>query len=361
MSSFVASPYVGLPPAIGNQKTTTMVNFVMDSAASFLVSGDVALVTFVAPANTTLVSSYLFCRTKTGSPGDLNSELYGNNTSLYIPTGFPLQDGVLAAASISSTTWLKTTYGTPAALTKYERYWLLWGLASGDGSNNISIATTAPWQSVLSAQTVSLFGPSQDTAGGVTPSVSAGPAVCVLKFGDGSVIGFPYTTITSDTNNALKRGFLISPPHGGLVIGGALFTASSAITGIEVFSGNAAPNTTPIASRTFVAGTGIVGAAAFDPITIPDDNTDYRVVLTYSGNSTSPGYINGLDFSTHADVMAAAYMSGKVKHTISTAPGTGWTDSADKLPQMALLLSGIGDSGGFGGGTIRAGQLRRVA
>ena len=317
-------------PRIGQIGQASATGQALDNAYTRGSAGKCVLVRFIAPVSARLTDVYLF-----------SSSLTGSATASCDLCNYTDPDTL--GSLVESTTWTcngankwnRATFASNT-LTAGSLYVLVIGDPDGAGANFATvlyqggIGETANQRAILQSYT--------STNGGSTWTTrNAGPLV--LKFADGSVYGVPFTTNTVDANNARERGVRIRLTERLLLAGlGFNSTSGANINGAKIYADATAPGGTALVSFSAAAGVNSFGHLLLSAPYQLEAKTWYRVVLTYSGNSTSPGYLQVQDSAAYADVLGATFLGGSAYHTIDDGAG-GWTDATDKWPRLWLLCS----------------------
>lgn len=322
-------------PTLGVALQTTAANYKLDSAYTFNSAGDAMAIRFVAPKTVTLTDVYIFCDAITGTPSTMRVELR-NYAGLALPGG-TLHASTTASWPASSSKWVKATFGSPYTLTVGETYFLIVADAAGGAVNYASPlyrgAINANDRLYYLAETVT-------SANGFFTAGSAASCVpgFVLKFGDGTYWGQPFTDNLNYTSNTRERGFLLTPDC-DMLLKGVVFTQASQINGFKVYPAASAPGGTALATISFGGVAGAAGAALWSPQLL-QRGYQYRCVFTFGSASTAPVYWVIEDYASFPEVAGAVTGDGAIQGTIDNGAG-GWTDSPDQLPRATLLLSAV--------------------
>lgn len=313
-------------------------NLSLNSAFTFNSAGASMGYRFVAPVTSTLTDFYFYVAAFTGTPGTVTVEVRNVGASGIVPG-----TTILATQSVTMDTtaarWNKCTFATPASLTQNTEYWvIIYNTTATPASNFPALMAysshTQPEGNANQTQG-GMFRPYSTTTGW-TATNNLGSPICVMKFGDGSVLGNGYSqTKTNYTSNTLERGLKFTLPFdaklAGVAIGGG-----ATISGLKIYKGTTAPGGTTIFSATLAPNAGF--AWTNDLLLVR--NQLYRAVCTFSANGTGPQYNPMLDYSRFADVQATVFGDGYMSDTIDNGAG-GWTDNADRMPQVSLVFSQI--------------------
>lgn len=322
-------------PTLGVALQTTVANYKLDSAFTFNSAGDALAIRFVAPKTETLTDIYVFMDGINGTPATMTVQLrnYSSNT---LPGG-TLHASTTASFPASGSKWVKATFGTPYTLQAGTVYFLVIADAAGSAG---TYASPCYRGAMNSNDRLYYLAEGVSTTNGF---FSAGTALaCVppfmLKFGDGTYYGMPFTDNVNYTSNTRERGFLITPGC-DLWLNGVVFTQASQISGFKVYDADEAPGGTALATMTFGAGSGASGAALWTPQLLPR-GYPRRCVFTFGSNSTAPVYFVIEDFASFPELANVVFGDGAIQGTIDNGAG-GWTDTPDQLPRASLLLSDV--------------------
>lgn len=293
-------------------------------------AGACVLARFIAPVTARLTDVYIFSKTLTGAAGlvcDLCDYTDPDTLSTLIES--------VAWTCNGTAKWNRAQFATNS-LTAGSLYFLVIGDPDGAAPNFAQVQYQS--SSGETANQRAIFQSYTSSNGGSTLVTRNAPPL-VLKFADGTIMGVPFTTSGADTSNSLERGMLVRMAERFKLAGVGFNSATgSNISGAKIYASGTAPGGTALASFSGAAGINSFQHLLFSSPYQLEAKTWYRVVLTYSGNSTDPGYLQVQDPSTYADVLSAAFLSGDAYHTIDNGAG-GWTDSTDKFPRMWLVFS----------------------
>lgn len=343
MRSTQFTPLLGMVTTNSAGSTTHTLN----TAYSFGTAANQALaIRFISPVTSTLTHAYFFVHASAGSVGNVLCEVRGYSSAT-VPAG----GAASASQSVSwvgATKWLQVAFSSPASVVAGNAYFVVLGNADGTpGTNYPTIRIGFSGPKVVDNQ-IARFMSVTSTNGFSTGSVmtSGAPSLGVLKFADGTVIGNPYTAAGSYSSNQRRRGIKINALEKALGFNAMqINTAGNAAT-IEVYSGTTIPGGSLVRTADTLPASAITILSAEIPEIILSANTIYRVVMTFSGNSTAPGYWQIEDSGAFADVLLAGVGGGKIYSTISDGGAPeAWVDSPDSLPRMALAITQYGESG----------------
>jgi hypothetical protein len=316
----------------------TKAGLALGSAYTYATAGAAIGVMFVAPTSGNLTDVWFFVTTTTGAgnpPGVTTVELRNYNSTNKNRPGTTQHAVQTITPGVTDNKWINAHFTTPYSVTKGITYWIVIADAGWTSGHTATVDYKAGIGT--SRQMYQLFQ-SVTTADGFAADptkANLSPAM-VLKFADGTIYGNPFTTNAGDTSNTLERGIKIVSLTEDLTICGVIFTGSSSISGLKIYSGATAPLGTTDVTITFGAGEGYFGAAFFAPFTLRK-NKVYRIVFTYNGSTTYPQYYQIEDYATTTDVTNCGFAGGKMYRTLDNNDGT-WADQIDMFPQMALII-----------------------
>lgn len=334
------------PPAITTQ--------VCNTVYSFGSTGAVIGWRFCAPSTTTLAACLAFITATTGAGNTVTFELRNDSAGSTVPGTLVTNGTATVASGTTANKWVKATFATPPSVTAGTWYWIVVGNAAADAaSNNFTVVRTSgvtETEVTSAAQGWFVVGSSTNGFSTNVGTSSAAP-VGVISFSDGSYIGNPYTQgNVGYASSTLERGLKISGLTGPLSISGLMWVVVSPnVSGVKIYSDAAtAPGGTTVLNESFSTSDKNIGAHQFaSPITL-QASTVYRVVFTFSGNTTAPQYQNVQDSSTFlSDLVAVSYGGGGFCDTIDNGAG-GWTDNTDRIPQMAIWINDLVAGGSAG-------------
>jgi hypothetical protein len=324
------------PPLIGALTVSTRTTQALSGVYTFGSAGNCAGYRFVAPTSSTLVDVYFYVSAVAGTGGTVTVELRSYSSSTLPGATLHATTSVATAAAAK---WYKATFGSPFTLTANTSYYLV--LTSNDATNFATIvhrsgpempdAFTGPLIAVTSANGFS------------TGSNTSKSGTVALAFGDGSVVGNPYTTNASDAANALERGIKIYGLDGPVAVSGLMTVAGVASNwnAVKIYSGTTAPGGSTVLSQSCGTANTDSGVARFAPTTLAA-GTVYRIVFGFSGSSNNPGYYQIEDEATYGAAILdlVTFGGGQMCHTIDNGAG-GWTDSTDRFERMALIVNSL--------------------
>ncbi len=330
----------------------------IDGAFVYETSGDAFGIRFIAPVSqsSATLTVYAFLTAVTGTP-DFQVEVrngYDGAGDIDRPDagGSNIGTGSSTVSSPSANTWL--TFTVTCSLTVGDLYWVLVKNTHGTpASNHGTFAYRGALDSFTLGSTVaqSTFFATGFTSDGFAtdPTINSnGPGSAVLKFGDGSLLGFPFVASSAHANNSNNRGTRFLFTEDVVVSGVQLGFAASTLSGVAIYQGG----------NTIVTETGdpssIASATArtgyrFAPVTLTG-GVAYDVVGTFSGNSTAGTFytMGQAEGSVPTDVKAClpSCFVGSVDSATSS-----FTPDTSQLQLVSLLIDDNPASAGGGAGS----------
>jgi hypothetical protein len=327
----------------------------LDSAYTNGSAGDAIAALTMMPASLTLNNVYFFITGYTGTAAnvnDINVEICTQGSGK--PNSTPAATGSVDPAS--ATGWIKTT-GFTQAMTVDTPYWTVVGDADGGGTDYATVLRNVTATQEGRSRTAAF----QTTDGWATVVTgTTAQSGVVLNFSNSTSIGWPITANAAPSNNTNRRGWNLSAGltdtikfYGMLLGSGNSLTSSS---GLEVWADDAGPSGSADGSTTTRMQTSVAGATTTGYVFAPStgytllESTPYRIVFTFSGNSTSVGR---RQIGTGADAGLRAAIWGGGNHYWAQANGTtDWSnDNISEYPQAMLLFEDqVAPTAGGGGG-----------
>lgn len=292
---------------------------------------------FVSPVSATLTDVYLYVSAVGGVPaGTLTFQLRDcANKSKPGPTLHASEVGVAPAAAAGK--WIRCTFGTPYACVAGAEYFVVCFDGNVGATCLQTVLTIGSARTHVLAPALQPFRSADCFATNGTISDGASGAPIVLKFNDGTVIGCPYTEASAGyANNTDPRGHLIEQLDAPLTLVGVCAAEGNvgACNGFKVFTGDTPYTGTPLYTHALPT-TGYSGCMRCPPLTL-QPRLKHRIVLTYSGNSTTPSRISVGDPTSYPDVLLATPLNGRMYETMWT--GGAWVDTPANLCRLALMF-----------------------
>jgi hypothetical protein len=196
----------------------------------------------------------------------------------------------------------------------------------------------------------------QISTAGTYSVIPSRAAYAALRYSDGSYVpivagGVAYgvgSTLSAYTTG--EKGVRFRLPYAARISGfWATFDPDVDFT-VRLYEDSTAPGGTAIASATvgtnrFIQKNAALSSYSFSSSVALAANTWYRLVAAASG---SPG----IRFNANT-VPAAAYASAvATDHTLTESSGGSWVDTATILPQIGVIIDGLDNGVGGGGGGV---------
>lgn len=289
---FGNSPHTGFTIgsfSVGGRSATSLNN-----AYSFGVSGSVAAIRYM-PHFTARLTEFWYCTgSKNGTPtGALTIEVReaSGGTSALLPATLITSESHTPTAD---NTFQQVKFTNPPLFEINKIYYIIIGDAAGNATNFYRIWSQTELVTFNNQSSLSKFGTITTTNGFATNGTAGASHMGFLKFDNGVTIGSVITGGGTSGSNTNKRGYLIEPLGLDCEIYGVQVAAGANISGVEVFAKSQGPNDAPLYRQTMTDANRNLGQVYFDrPFRMLADRA-YRVVLTYSANSSNPGQVNAV-------------------------------------------------------------------
>lgn len=343
---------VGILADVGHFTRTFSTNYVSGT------SGTASGARISLPVQKTLQDVYWCISSYTGNAAlvtTLDFELRTGTSSGPTTSAGGLVETITGVNPASATGWIKVS-GWSSVLSAKTYYFLIAGDADGNGTNNAVVYTYfgnfLSWHDWMAVYTANGF---QSTSRVSYASISA------LVCDDDTAYGCPFNSRTASAANALQYGLYIDGVLAPIKLFGLqTSTGCTNMSGCKVYPATEAPDGTAITNGT--ATDPFVGQATtytFARFTTPptlDALTPYRIVYTFSGSATRPGYYS---IGTGSDANLQSLMvGGGGWYKTEEAAGPVWSDDTSAYPEMMLLLEDVGTAdAGSGGGPLVGGRL----
>ena len=315
----------------------------LDTAFVFETSGDAFCARFVAPVSqsSATLTFYAFITAVTGSPTFQIEVREGFDGSGDVDrprtAGSNIGTSSSTVSAPSVNTWC--TWTITCSLTRGDTYWVLIKNTHGTpASNHATFQIRGALDSGSApGATVAYLGIAGSTIDGFAtdPVINTnGPGTWVIKFGDGSLLGFPFVTSTAHTSNANNRGNRFVFNTDVTISGIVTQILSALLSGVAIAQGGTVlVSETGDASTANAAGKGVF---RFAPTTLTG-GVAYDIYFTFSGSATSgPFYGMGqAEGSVPTDVKAC--MPGYFVGAIDSATTT-FTPDTSTIQLMLLIL-----------------------
>jgi hypothetical protein len=314
-------------------------NIQLDSAYIPGTSGDAIGWRFTPPDSLTLTKVAIHIASYGGTAAnvtDLDVEVRPEAGNPRPDTATLLGSGSMNPAS--ATGWVYFT-GLSIALTSGALQWLIVGDVNGNGTDFARVNYRNSL--VLEFHTTTQLRSTSTTVGWTAnPSIALNDPIVVMVFSDGTVMGTPFTALSTTGSAATERGWHFSD---GLPVGVKVYAivdpnGSASYAGARIWLGTEGPGGTPYKETTArLAEQGAVfrGAVFTRPFPEVHRNTPWRAVYTYGGSTNVPGRLQ-LGAGADADVKKAMVGGGAWIKTQDV--GGSWVDVDDEQPNMAVLI-----------------------
>jgi hypothetical protein len=313
----------------------------LDSNYVNATSGDAIAARFKLPRAEVLNTVYYFVTAYTGTAANVNDlDLELRNNSDSTGPSSTLHEG--KTHDPGATTGWRSSTGWSFSMSADTFYWIIIGDADGNGTDYATLLRNT--NTFNNQRDYGKFVGVQTTDGWASVRTFSGAiASLVLVFASGRTIGNPLTASVNTTSNQNRRGLRFVAPATTKLFGmtGTLGTASTTITGIELWSGENGPSGSADATaateiRANQIGDIIAGYAFETPPTITQ-GTSYRIVFTYGSNTTAPSKLN---IGTGADASLRSSMLGGGNWYFAGANATtDWSnDDTSAMPGVDLLI-----------------------
>lgn len=294
----------------------------LTTAYSFGVSGTVRALRFMVNRTRTITEIWYATGAKTGSPvGALTIELRGANASNALLPGTLLTSETNTPASDA---WNRVVLTTPQQLSPNTLYYVIVGDPAGNATNYYRVYdNTGGLTATLGGAEARFWAPINTTNGFTTAGTLVNGGMCMLlKYADGGWDGMQGSGGGTPASNTLKRGMYLSDFETDMEIYGMSVGSAASWNGVEIFGGDQAPNSTPLYRQTVTTDARNLLVCYLErPFRMRVGNT-YRVVMTFSANSSSPGQ-NGVANPSTSPNDTGMPWGKRLQPTIATS-GNAW-------------------------------------
>lgn len=297
----------------------------LTNAYSFGVSGTVAAIRFLATKDCVLTDYYYATANNTGTPtGALTIEVRNSTATNALP-------GTLITSQSHTPTqnaWNRVTFTTPVTMTANTVYYIILGDPAGNATNYYRVwQTNGGYAATLGGGENRWWG-QVTTANGFTTqgSLTAAGNVGILGFADGTYRGLVNNGGGTPGSNTLKRGMYITELESDIEVTGVGVGSGTSWSGVEIFDASQGPRSTPLYRVECNADNRNQFCVYFPTPFRLRAGKSYRIVLTYSANSSSPGQQGAANGSTLPAELGDRFenQGGRVFATLETAGG-GWS------------------------------------
>jgi len=318
-SSDLQHPRIGL---LGPSGSITSSTFALNVQYVYGTSGRAVGMRIKLSAAKTVSAVYAYLDSKTGSPTTLDWEI--RNSTSNAPGSTVLGSGTVNISGVTAPSWISAS-SLSIALSANTEYWLCWGNTLSDAATNTGTVWSGNGFYISRVDHSNNDGLNTTGGFGSGNTVQTRVPTLVIGFNDSTAIGSCFTvntTVASDTNRRgmyFSTGFTEQLKFWGFLTSGSQLTNGS---GLELYDSTATvPGTGALSIGTVhvaVQGGNSNGYYLATPYTFAK-NLGYRVVYTFSGVTTAPGY---WDIGTGADSVLAQAMLGGGSWYYSRANGT---------------------------------------
>lgn len=315
-----------LPLSIGAYTTNSASSQALSSAYTYGSAGAALGVRFLATEDTNLSIVYAYFSAINGDPGTIVLQVRDSLNTL--KPGSTL----LTSESFTPTVgWNTITLSSPPSLTKGDLYFLVFGDPNGDGTNNATILFIG---GIKPTELYSAFAPITTSNGFSTNgTLQTNNWTGVLKFGNGDLLGDPFTGVSNYTSNTLERGLYIAGFDTNIGLKGIVIDSADAskIESVKIYKVSSGAT---LVTQALTSEEQRVGVILFDYLFLA--NTGYRIVFSFTSAATDPERYE-IEGTPPTDVLNSGFFDGTLYSTISNGSG-GWTNSQSLFPQMNLLI-----------------------
>lgn len=340
----------GWEPAFPNRIAANVTTYALNSAYTYNSAGDAVAMRFALNEAKTLTDVYCYLTALNGTPAnvnDLNWEIRDNSADPNEPGSTLVASGTYDPSGDSPPVWMTMATGLSQALLAGKVYFLIVADADGNGTDYATILRNGPFGAALRSM---FFSP--NTTDGFQTTNDRDPSAMVLAFSDGSVIGNPYSRVTSNSYN-VERGLKVQFDEDVELIGlqWANATVAGNLLGIKIYEdGNNPGGTTVYASTEDYEDANLHGTHyRFESVVTLTGGTVYRVVFTSGGSDNDPRQPNFGAGAIPSDVALARYAGNSNWVFTRDSGGGGWTDDDTSLMTMMLVLGNMPAQAGAGG------------
>jgi hypothetical protein len=331
---------VGTGSGGGSSASNLTDNYVFGS------SGTVHALRYMPHFSAYLNEFYYYTGTTQGTPtGNLVVEVReANANSITLPGTLLTSENSTPTAG---NTWQQVVFTTPQFFRANQIYYIIVGNPTGNATNYWRL-----WQNSFNPiensnlQTSRRYG-SVSTSNGFSTSGSGlnSPIVGLMQFSNGLVIGSVHTTGGTSGNNTNKRGFLFTNLEADYEVVGSAMAATTSISGIEIFAEHQKPNDTPLYRQELNDANRNLGVVYYERPFRMRAGRGYRIVMTYSANSSSPGQINSTlrpgtwplnPFNNHS-ILGAGLWGDRMFPTLQS--GNNWNTGHGNLGVLSYQIN----------------------
>lgn len=338
--NFTNYPHTGV--ALGAYSTGGASAATLTTAYSFGVSGSVHAVRFLARKNCTLTEFWYATGANTGTPtGALTIEVRNSTATNNLPGTLITSESHTPTAS----SWNRVVFTTPVVMTANTVYYVIVGDAAGNATNYYRVWQTNGGYAANLGGVENRWWGQVTTANGFTTagSLTSAGTVGVMRFSDGTYAGMIHASGGTPGSTTLKRGYYINELEADIEVTGVGVGSGTSWSGVEIFDASQGPRSTPLFRIECGADNRNQFVVYFPTPFRLRAGKSYRIVLTYSANSSSPGQQNlAATTGLSQDIANALSMNGgRAVPTIETAAG-GWATGsiACQISHFSMIVLG---------------------
>ena len=343
----------GLAPQIGIVGKATAASHTLNSRYQHLVSGRAIGFRYISPVSDYLSDLYILQLAAVGSPTVHNLTInqcdidVANTLKPGTPVAsYPNPSATPWVVAGSCPIWLKASWapGARPIVVEGTTYWIVVGNDQG-GSDEATVYPTIAFYGV--AKTIGEQNRGRilgfTTTDQATWTAASYITNAVLKFANGTIIGFPWNdnnyTIPS---NSYEKGLYLPALTESLKINLLRFNSGGSKTnwtGFKIYKAETASGGTPEYSHAFSTYEKL---SDYDTFHLTSEFTllkgqAYRIIIYGSGSFAIEKFtVTDLDSAYLSDFSVCTPITG-MKYT--EWDGSQWVDSPQYLPRMALIIS----------------------
>jgi len=297
----------------------------LTTAYSFGVSGSVHAIRYLALNDCVLTDLYYATGANTGTPtGALTIEVRNSTATNNLPGTLITSQSHTPTAS----SWNRATFATPVTMTANTLYYIIIGDAAGNATNYYRVwQNNGGYVGGLGGSENRWWGYITTTNGFSTAgTIIAAGTVGVLRFSDGTLRGMINGGGGTLASNTLKRGIYVNELECDFAVRGVTVGSAGNWSGVEIFDASQGPQSTPLIRVECTADSRNAPLVYFPKPFVLKSGKNYRIVCTFSANTTAPGVQNLAVTTLPAEWgnFFEGLQGGRVQPTIETAGG-GWS------------------------------------
>jgi hypothetical protein len=315
----------------------------LTTAYSFGVSGSVAAIKFM-PQKDCVLTDFWYCTgANTGSPtGALTIEVRNSTVTNNLP-------GTLITSQSHTPTansWNRVTFTSSVSMTANTVYYIVVGDAAGNATNYYRVfQTNGGYMGTLGGAENRWWGQVTTANGFATAgTLTVAGTVGVLGFSDGTFRGMVNCSGGTPGSTTQKRGMYITELETDVEVRGVGVGSTSAWSGVEIFDSSQGPRGTPLYQVSCSTDNRNQSAVWFPRPFVLKAGKSYRVVLTYSANSSSPGQQNlaATTIPNEWGNLFEGIQGGRCQPTLENTTTNGWSTGsrAVAISHYSMVLLG---------------------